>query len=34
VLTSKSGKGGMISGYSSKIPTGGEGGAAVITLFE
>jgi hypothetical protein len=34
ILTSKSGKGGYISGYSSKQPSQGEGGAAVITLFE
>ena len=34
VLTSKSGKGGSISAYSDKSPTQGEGGAAVITLFE
>ncbi|MCX6268912.1 MAG: hypothetical protein NTW16_16425 [Bacteroidetes bacterium] len=34
ILTSKSGKGGILSGYSGIIPTGGEGGAAVITLFE
>jgi hypothetical protein len=34
ILTSKSGKGGIITGYSTKTPTAGEGGAAVITLFE
>jgi hypothetical protein len=34
VLTSKSGKGGVLAGYSSKTPTSGEGGCAVITLFE
>jgi hypothetical protein len=35
VLTSKPGKGGSVSGYSQSItPTQGEGGCAVITLFE
>ena len=34
VLTTKTGKGGSISGYSTKYPTSGEFGAAVITLFE
>jgi hypothetical protein len=35
VLTSKSGKGGYISGYSLNVqPTTGEGGCAIITLFE
>ena len=34
VLTSKSGKGGSLAGYSNKPPSSGEGGCAVITLFE
>jgi hypothetical protein len=35
VLTSKSGKGGIINGYSVlRTPSQGEGGAVVITLFE
>lgn len=34
VLTSRSGSGGVLSGYSSKSPAPGEGGCAVITLFE
>jgi hypothetical protein len=35
VLTSKIGKGGLISPYSTNItPTAGEGGCAIITLFE
>jgi hypothetical protein len=34
ILTSKSGKGGSISGYSSIQPTKGEHGAVVVTLFE
>jgi hypothetical protein len=35
VLTSKPGKGGLISPYSTNItPTAGEGGCAIITLFE
>jgi hypothetical protein len=34
VRTSRSGRGGYLSGYSVTLPTAGEGGAAVITLFE
>lgn len=34
VLTSKPGKGGVLVGYSLRIPAPGEGGCAVITLFE
>jgi hypothetical protein len=34
ILTSKPGKGGSLDGYSAKLPTQGEAGAAVITLFE
>ena len=35
VLTSKPGKGGIVSGYSVNVqPTDGEGGCAIITLYE
>lgn len=34
VLTSKPGKGGFLNPYSGRVPTQGEAGAAVITLFE